>query len=110
MDPRELLAIKRDGGALSADQSAEFLAAYTRGEIADYQAAVLLTSIFIHDMTDVELAGPRAEGFATDGALPRDDALGGAPLAVPLEPRLDDAHAEHVRLLQQLWDTGETYD
>lgn len=57
MDPRELLAIKRDGGALSADQSAEFLAAYTRGEIADYQAAVLLTSIFIHDMTDVELAG-----------------------------------------------------
>ena len=57
MDPRELLAIKRDGGALSAEQSAEFLSAYTRGEIADYQAAVLLTSIFIHDMTDVELAG-----------------------------------------------------
>ena len=57
MDPRELLAIKRDGGALSPDQSAEFLSAYTRGEIADYQAAVLLTSIFIHDMTDAELAG-----------------------------------------------------
>ena len=57
MDPRELLAIKRDGGALSPEQSAEFLSAYTRGEIADYQAAVLLTSIFIHDMTDAELAG-----------------------------------------------------
>ena len=63
IDPRELLAIKRDGGALSAAQSVELRSAYTRGEVADYHAAVLLTSIFIHGMTDEELA----ELLPTDG-------------------------------------------
>lgn len=98
MDPRELLAIKRDGGALSADQSAEFLSAYTRGEIADYQAAVLLTSIFIHDMTDVELAGwargmiktGRTLSFKTERPIVDKHSTGGVgdKVSIPLAPAL----------------------
>lgn len=98
MDPRELLAIKRDGGALSASQSAEFLLAYTRGEIADYQAAVLLTSIFIHDMTDVELVGwargmlatGRTLSFKTDRPIVDKHSTGGVgdKVSIPLAPAL----------------------
>jgi pyrimidine-nucleoside phosphorylase len=98
MDPRELLAIKRDGGALSSDQSAEFLSAYTRGEIADYQAAVLLTSIYIHDMTDAELAG-WARGmiktgstlsFKTERPIVDKHSTGGVgdKVSIPLAPAL----------------------
>jgi len=69
IDPRELLAIKRDGGALTAAQSAELLTAYTTGEVADYHAAVLLTSIFIHGMTDEELTGWTRGMIATGTTL-----------------------------------------
>jgi pyrimidine-nucleoside phosphorylase len=98
MDPRELLSIKRDGGALSAAQSAEFLSAYTSGEIADYHAAVLLTSIFIHDMTDAELAGwargmlatGRTLSFETERPIVDKHSTGGVgdKVSIPLAPAL----------------------
>ena len=69
MDPRDLLTIKRDGGALSGAQSAEFLSAYAAGEVADYHAAVLLTSIFIHGMEDEELTGWTRGMIATGTTL-----------------------------------------
>lgn len=98
IDPRELLAIKRDGGALSAAQSAELLEAYTRGEVADYHAAVLLTSIFIHGMTDEELAGwtrgmigtGRTLSFNSDRPIVDKHSTGGVgdKVSLPLAPAL----------------------
>ena len=98
IDPRELLAIKRDGGALTAAQSAELLDAYTRGDVADYHAAVLLTSIFIHSMTDEELAGwtrgmigtGRTLSFKTDRPKVDKHSTGGVgdKVSLPLAPAL----------------------
>ncbi len=98
IDPRELLAIKRDGGALSAAQSASLLEAYTRGEVADYHAAVLLTSIFIHGMTDEELAGwtrgmigtGRTLSFESDQPIVDKHSTGGVgdKVSLPLAPAL----------------------
>ena len=98
IDPRELLAIKRDGGALSAAQSAELLDAYTRGEVADYHAAVLLTSIFIHGMTDEELAGwtrgmigtGRTLSFESERPIVDKHSTGGVgdKVSLPLAPAL----------------------
>jgi len=98
IDPRELLAIKRDGGALSAAQSAELLEAYTQGQVADYHAAVLLTSIFIHGMTDEELAGwtrgmigtGRTLSFETDRPKVDKHSTGGVgdKVSLPLAPAL----------------------
>ncbi len=98
IDPRELLAIKRDGGALSAAQSASLLEAYTRGEVADYHAAVLLTSIFIHGMTDEELAGwtrgmigtGRTLSFESDRPIVDKHSTGGVgdKVSLPLAPAL----------------------
>jgi pyrimidine-nucleoside phosphorylase len=56
MDVRAVLAKKRDGGALSRDEIDAFMRGYVDGKIADYQAASLLTSIFIRGMTHRELA------------------------------------------------------
>ena len=55
MDPRSIIATKRDGGSLSPDEIASFLSRYVKGEIADYHAAALLTSIYIHGMQPEEL-------------------------------------------------------
>ena len=98
MDPRDLLAIKRDGGALSKAQSAEFLSAYTAGEVADYHAAVLLTSIFIHGMEDEELTGwtrgmiatGRTLSFESDRPIVDKHSTGGVgdKVSIPLAPAL----------------------
>ena len=98
MDARDILGLKRDGGVLTPEQSAEFLAAYTSGEVADYHAAVLLTSIFIHGMDDAELAGWTRGMIATGETLSFDSdrplvdkhSTGGVgdKVSIPLAPAL----------------------
>ncbi len=50
----DILQKKRHGGELSEGEIRFFLEGYTKGEIPDYQAAALLTSIAIHGMTTEE--------------------------------------------------------
>ena len=52
----ELIAQKRRGDALSEEDIRGLLAAYTRGEVPDYQMSALAMAIFFQGMTPAELA------------------------------------------------------
>ncbi len=56
MDAVEVIRTKRDGGRLSDAQVRWFLDAYTRGEVADEQAAALLMAVVWRGMAPDELA------------------------------------------------------
>ena len=50
----DLIAKKRDGQELSAEEIESFVAGYTRGEIPDYQASAWLMAVVIRGMTRAE--------------------------------------------------------
>ena len=50
----ELLAKKRDGGALSAEEIEFMIQGYTRGEIPDYQMSAMCMAILLRGMTEQE--------------------------------------------------------
>ena len=54
MWPMDCIAHKRDGKVLTADEIRSFIADYTAGRIADYQAAAWLMAISLQGMTDEE--------------------------------------------------------
>jgi len=56
MDLRSVLATKRDGGELSADQIRDFMAGVVSGSLADHEVTAMLTAIFIRGMAEEELA------------------------------------------------------
>ena len=47
MNPSVLIAKKRDGGVLSAEEISYFLRGFTDGSIHDYQMSALAMAIFI---------------------------------------------------------------
>ncbi len=51
----ELIERKRDGGVLKADEIGWLIAAYTQGEVTDYQMAAMLMAIFIRGLSGDEL-------------------------------------------------------
>ncbi|HEX6818176.1 MAG TPA: thymidine phosphorylase [Ktedonobacterales bacterium] len=52
--PVELIRRKREGGALSADELAQLVTAYTAGEMADYQMAAFLMAVLWRGMDAAE--------------------------------------------------------
>jgi pyrimidine-nucleoside phosphorylase len=52
--PAELIARKRDGGELSAEELAEFVLAYARGDVPDYQMAAFCMAVFFRGLTTRE--------------------------------------------------------
>jgi pyrimidine-nucleoside phosphorylase len=50
----DIIAKKRDGGTLTADEIKFFVEAYTRGDIPDYQAAAWLMAVYVRGMTREE--------------------------------------------------------
>lgn len=52
----ELIAHKRQGGVLSEAEIRDLIAAYTRGEVPDYQMSALAMAIYFQGMTPAELA------------------------------------------------------
>lgn len=54
--PQEIIAIKRDGGALSRAQIEQFVAGVVSGEFRDYQASALLMAIVLKGMSAEETA------------------------------------------------------
>ena len=51
----EIIAKKRDGIRLSKEEIEFFIEGYTKGEIADYQAAALVMAIYINGMEAEEI-------------------------------------------------------
>src|SRR6266545_3048145 len=49
-DPRDVLALKRDGGRLAPEDLAGFVTGFADGEIPDYQAAAFLMAAFIRGL------------------------------------------------------------
>lgn len=56
MNAQSVIQKKRDGGELDEGEMRFFLEGYVAGRISDYQAAALVTSIFIRGMSGPELA------------------------------------------------------
>lgn len=56
MNPAELIRKKRDGGTLTRRELEDFVGAYVRGEIPDYQMSAFLMAAFFRGMTDAETA------------------------------------------------------
>lgn len=52
----DLIAKKRDGGALTKEEIAFFIDGYTTGDIPDYQVSSMMMAIFFQDMTEDERA------------------------------------------------------
>ncbi|PRX39268.1 pyrimidine-nucleoside phosphorylase [Planifilum fimeticola] len=52
----DLIAKKRDGGELSAEEIRFIIEGYTKGEIPDYQVSALAMAIYFRDMTERERA------------------------------------------------------
>jgi pyrimidine-nucleoside phosphorylase len=53
--PTEVIRQKRDRERLDPAALREFVLAYTRGEVPDYQAAALVMAIYLHGLADDEL-------------------------------------------------------
>ena len=62
--PAELIQRKRDGGELAADELAELMLAYARGEVPDYQIAAFLMAVYFRGLSE-------AETFALTDAMVR---------------------------------------
>jgi pyrimidine-nucleoside phosphorylase len=53
--PTDVIRRKRDGERLPPDEVRDFILAYTRGEVPDYQAAALVMAIYLKGMDGSEL-------------------------------------------------------
>lgn len=56
LNPVRLIAIKRDGGALSPDDLTALVDAYTEGTVPDYQMSAFLMAAYLNGLTDAEAA------------------------------------------------------
>src|ERR1700722_4342739 len=52
----DLIRRKRDSGELAPEEIQQFIAAYTRGDIPDYQMSAWLMAVFLRGMTRFEIA------------------------------------------------------
>src|SRR5579863_9428882 len=52
----DLIRRKRDAGELTAEEIHQFIAAYTRGDIPDYQMSAWLMAVVLRGMTRPEIA------------------------------------------------------
>ncbi|MEZ4746615.1 MAG: thymidine phosphorylase [Calditrichia bacterium] len=68
MSPYEIIAIKRDGKTLSPNQITEFIAAYMRGDVTDYQLTALLMAIYLRGM-NFEETGALTKAYINSGVM-----------------------------------------
>ena len=55
MNIQDIIATKRDGGVLNTEEIKYFIEEYTKGSVADYQAAALIMAIYINGMNKEEI-------------------------------------------------------
>lgn len=53
-DPRDVIAAKRDGRIVDPEELRDFVLAYARGEVADYQAAAFVMAAYLNGLDDAE--------------------------------------------------------
>lgn len=82
MTPAELIARKRDGFALTRDETAYFIRGFVDGSIPEYQMSALAMAIFFQGMDDDETA-----------ALTQEMLLSGVRLDWPGGPPIVDKHS-----------------
>jgi pyrimidine-nucleoside phosphorylase len=82
--PAELIERKRDGGQLSAEELAELVLGYTRGEIPDYQLAAFCMAVYFRGLS-------AAETFALTDAMVRSGET--LDLGAALGRRVVDKHS-----------------
>jgi len=70
MSPALIIAKKRDGLTLSREEIAEFVQAYARGEVPDYQMSALAMAIYIRGMSAEETAALTDAMLASGQRLP----------------------------------------
>ncbi len=75
MIPAELLAKKRDGQELSADEISQFVGAYVDGNVADYQMSAMAMAICIRGMTTNETVTLTQSMLRSGASLRWDSAL-----------------------------------
>ena len=68
MQPAEIIATKRDGGALDAAQIGAFVRGYVAGDVPDYQAAAWCMATYFRGMTPRETTS-LTEAMAFSGAV-----------------------------------------
>src|SRR4051812_44839139 len=73
MNPVQIIAQKRDGGALSAGEIGEFVAGYVRGDIPDYQMSALAMAIYLRGMDGAETAALTERMLHSGDVLQADD-------------------------------------
>lgn len=56
MNPAQIIARKRDGHALTAEQIASFVQGYAGGEIPDYQTSAMAMAVYLRGMDTTETA------------------------------------------------------
>ncbi len=56
MNPAQIIALKRDGQALSREQISSFVQGYACGQIPDYQMSALAMAIYLNGMAPAETA------------------------------------------------------
>jgi pyrimidine-nucleoside phosphorylase len=69
-DPRDVIAAKRDGQALAAQDLEAFVQGYARGDIPDYQAAAFLMAAFINGLDRQETSTLTRAMVASGRTLP----------------------------------------
>ena len=52
--PYELIKAKRDGRALDPDAIRDFISAYTRGDVPDYQMSAMCMAVFFRGLNGPE--------------------------------------------------------
>lgn len=71
-DPRDVVAAKRDGRRLSADELSSFVLGYAKGDVPDYLAAAFLMASFIRGLDAEETLALTRAMVASGRTLPLD--------------------------------------
>lgn len=93
----ELIGRKRDGGRLDDTEIAWLIAAFTSGEVTDYQMAAMAMAVFLRGLDDAELAAWTAAMLHSGSVLDLSDVEGskvdkhstggvGDKVSIPLAP------------------------
>lgn len=72
IDPRDVIAAKRDGRRLAPDELRAFVLGYARGEVPDYQAAAWLMAAYIHGLDEGETLALTRAMVESGATLPLD--------------------------------------
>ena len=73
VNPSQIIARKRDGCVLSAEELAVFVRGYATGEIPDYQMAALAMAIYLRGMDEAETANLTEEMLRSGATLAAND-------------------------------------